>query len=263
MVTRDEIPIPDNPPFTAFVGNLSFEAGEGQLEELFGGPESVVSVRIVVDRMDNKPKGYAYVEFIKREGLESALGLSGTQLAGRPVRVSVAAAPKEREGRGGFDRGGDRDGGRGRMFDDDGRDEGRSMGDWTRSGPLPPLERERERSSFRPAPERQGSGFGTPREPERDVDWGAARGGKFTPSESQQRSSSGGFSGGDRGDRGGFGSGFQRRPSEMGEERRPAPMLEPSKADEASQWRRPGVPSGPSSPRRTRALSFSSMPYER
>lgn len=40
--------------------------------------------------MDDKPKGFGYVEFKSAEGLMKALDLSGTQLAGRDVRVNVA-----------------------------------------------------------------------------------------------------------------------------------------------------------------------------
>jgi RNA recognition motif-containing protein len=47
-------------------------------------------VRIVEDKLDRKPKGFGYVEFGTLDGLKNALALSGSSLAGRQVRVSVA-----------------------------------------------------------------------------------------------------------------------------------------------------------------------------
>lgn len=46
--------------------------------------------------MDRKPKGFGYVEFATLEGLKSALSLSGSNLAGRQVRISVADPRKYR-----------------------------------------------------------------------------------------------------------------------------------------------------------------------
>lgn len=42
------------------------------------------------DRIEDKPKGFGYVEFGSLDGLVKAIDLSGTQLTGRPCRVSVA-----------------------------------------------------------------------------------------------------------------------------------------------------------------------------
>ena len=42
------------------------------------------------DRIDNRPKGFGYVEFADLESLKKALSLADGQLAGRSVRVSVA-----------------------------------------------------------------------------------------------------------------------------------------------------------------------------
>lgn len=50
----------------------------------------VVSVRIVEDRMEHKPKGFGYVEFKTVDGLKTALSKSGSDFLGRSVRLSVA-----------------------------------------------------------------------------------------------------------------------------------------------------------------------------
>ncbi|KAI9066107.1 RNA-binding domain-containing protein [Trametes sanguinea] len=118
---REDLPLPTEPPFTAFVGNLTFDITETELEEFFGG--NTKSVKIIKDRED-KPKGFGYVEFNDLDGLKEALTKTGTPLAGRAVRVSVAEPPKERSGFGG-----------GGAFEDDPK----FAGNWRRDGPLPDL----------------------------------------------------------------------------------------------------------------------------
>jgi translation initiation factor 4B len=71
------------------VGNLSFDLTESEVENYFEGCK-VISVRIMKDRMDNRPKGFGYVEFADLDSLKKALSLADGQLAGRGVRVSVA-----------------------------------------------------------------------------------------------------------------------------------------------------------------------------
>ncbi|KAL1620017.1 Eukaryotic translation initiation factor 4B [Neofusicoccum ribis] len=117
--TREELPLPTKPPYTAHLGNLSFDATEGDIQDFFMDCD-VTSVRIVEDKLDRKPKGFGYVEFGTLDGLKKALALSSTQFQGRNIRVSVAEPPKDRVET--------------RVFDD-----------WTRKGPLPPVAGERPR----------------------------------------------------------------------------------------------------------------------
>lgn len=51
---------------------------------------NVTSVRIVEDKVDQRPKGFGYVEFATLDGLKKALELSETQFQGRNIRISVA-----------------------------------------------------------------------------------------------------------------------------------------------------------------------------
>ncbi|KAH6642132.1 hypothetical protein C7974DRAFT_95802 [Boeremia exigua] len=113
FATREELPLPSKPPYTAHLGNLSFDATEGDVNDFFGDCE-VTNVRIVEDKLDRKPKGFGYVEFGSLDGLKKALDLSGSQFQGRNVRVSVAEPPKDRP-------------------------EARDISDWSRKGPLPDL----------------------------------------------------------------------------------------------------------------------------
>lgn len=87
--SRPELPLPTEPPFTAHIGNLSFDATSSDVSELFADCE-VTNVRIVEDKLNRSPKGFGYVEFASVEGLKKALTFSGTTLQGRGIRVSIA-----------------------------------------------------------------------------------------------------------------------------------------------------------------------------
>jgi len=86
---REELPLPDKPPYTVHLGNLSFDATNGDVQDFFTDCE-VVNVRIIEDRVENKPKGFGYAEFGSLDGLKKALALNGSQFQGRNIRISVA-----------------------------------------------------------------------------------------------------------------------------------------------------------------------------
>jgi len=88
---RDELPIPNAPPYTAFVGNLAFETDEDALRAFFSDSKPI-SVRMIKDPQTGSSKGYGYVEFETQDGLKTALGSSGQQIGGRNIRISVAEA---------------------------------------------------------------------------------------------------------------------------------------------------------------------------
>ncbi|EJD49580.1 hypothetical protein AURDEDRAFT_112442 [Auricularia subglabra TFB-10046 SS5] len=150
---REDLPLPTQPPYTAFVGNLSFDLTEHEFEGFFVDYKPK-NVKIIKDR-DEKPKGFGYVEFPDLDGLKAALAMNGTSMGNRTIRVNVAEPPKERE-RGGY--------GGGSAFDDD-----KFAGPWRREGPLPerspPRRRYEDRSRFDDGPER-GSRFDRDRERE-------------------------------------------------------------------------------------------------
>ncbi|KAL3963539.1 hypothetical protein ACCO45_000543 [Purpureocillium lilacinum] len=115
---RSPARFPDKPPFTAHLGNLSYDATNDAVGEFFEGCE-VVSVRIIEDRELMRPKGFGYVEFANADGLKKALDLDGESFQGRMIKIKVADPP-----RGGDSRGGE---------------SMRDLSDWTRKGPLPDL----------------------------------------------------------------------------------------------------------------------------
>lgn len=88
---RDTYPqtIPDKPPYTAHLGNLSYDATQETVNDFFADCE-VTSVRIVEDREQGRPKGFGYAEFRTPGGLEKALTLDGQSFQGRNIRIRIA-----------------------------------------------------------------------------------------------------------------------------------------------------------------------------
>ncbi|TPX32176.1 hypothetical protein SeLEV6574_g08481, partial [Synchytrium endobioticum] len=78
---------PTKPPFTAYVGNLSYECTEAALVKLFDGL-AIKSVRLPAE--GGQPKGFAYVEFEELESLQDSMSADGHVLLGRGIRVDVA-----------------------------------------------------------------------------------------------------------------------------------------------------------------------------
>ena len=74
-----------------FVGNLSYETSQADLESLFGQVGPVKEVFLPLDRATDKPRGFAFVEFGDAAAVSQAIEkLDGTELNGRNVRVSEA-----------------------------------------------------------------------------------------------------------------------------------------------------------------------------
>jgi len=74
-----------------YVGNLSFDASEDQLRELFEGYGNVQSAKIISDRFTGRSRGFGFVEMAGRAEAHSAIdGLNGKELKGRAVKVNEA-----------------------------------------------------------------------------------------------------------------------------------------------------------------------------
>jgi RNA recognition motif-containing protein len=83
-----------------YVGNLSFNATEAELRELFSQHGSVSSVSLITDRETGQPRGFAFVEM--ESGAESAISaLDGQQVGGRTLKVNEARPREDRGGGGG------------------------------------------------------------------------------------------------------------------------------------------------------------------
>ena len=82
-----------------YVGNLSFDATEGDLFELFNGVGSVQNVEIVSNKHTQKSKGFAFVQMQSIEEAKRAVAeLHDTDYMGRKLVVSGAKAVEEKRG---------------------------------------------------------------------------------------------------------------------------------------------------------------------
>jgi RNA recognition motif-containing protein len=73
-----------------YVGNLSFNASESELRELFAQYGSVHSVEVVTDRDTGRPRGFAFVEMENDDATAAIAALNGTTLGERTLKVNEA-----------------------------------------------------------------------------------------------------------------------------------------------------------------------------
>ena len=87
-----------------YVGNLSYEVTEEDLQEAFKEFGQVESVKIITDKYSGQSKGFGFVEMSsKAEGQSAIDGLNGKELKGRTLNVNEARPRTEsRGGRGGY-----------------------------------------------------------------------------------------------------------------------------------------------------------------
>jgi len=97
---------------TVFLGNLSFDVQDSNINELFADCGEVKEIRWINDKETGKFKGCGFVEFNDASEAEAAVALNGTDLLGRAIRVDHAASSRPGGG-GGGGRGGFGGGGRG------------------------------------------------------------------------------------------------------------------------------------------------------
>jgi cold-inducible RNA-binding protein len=80
-----------------YVGNLSFETTENDLQDLFEQHGKVSEVALMMDRMTGKSRGFAFVTMGDNTEANAALtALNGKELNGRTLNVNEARAREER-----------------------------------------------------------------------------------------------------------------------------------------------------------------------
>ena len=101
-----------------YIGNLSYEVNEEDLQEAFEAFGQVESVRIIKDKYSGQSKGFGFVEMpSKAEGQSAFDDLNGKELKGRTLNVNEARPRTEsRGGRGGYGGGRGGQGGRRRSY---------------------------------------------------------------------------------------------------------------------------------------------------
>jgi cold-inducible RNA-binding protein len=86
-----------------FVGNLSFNATEGDVRSMFEEYGTVDRVNIVTDRDTGKARGFGFVEMGNDgEGEKAITALNGRDLDGRALNVNEARPKENRAGGGGY-----------------------------------------------------------------------------------------------------------------------------------------------------------------
>ena len=100
-----------------FVGNLSFNVTENDLQDLFAQHGPVTEVNLMQDRTTGRPRGFGFVTMATKEGADAACqALNGKDWEGRALTVNEARPREERKGFGGGGGGGSRGGDRSRRY---------------------------------------------------------------------------------------------------------------------------------------------------
>lgn len=85
-----------------YVGNLSYDATEADVEQAFSQYGEVKTVNIIKDRDTGRSRGFGFVEMHDRQAGEQAIaGLNLKEIAGRAVTVNEARPREDRRGGGG------------------------------------------------------------------------------------------------------------------------------------------------------------------
>src|SRR5690349_19057742 len=88
-----------------FVGNLSFNTTENDLQDTFAAHGTVVEANLMMDRATGRSRGFGFITMSTAEEAQAAINaLNGKDFGGRALTVNVAK-PREERGGGGGDRG--------------------------------------------------------------------------------------------------------------------------------------------------------------
>ena len=92
-----------------YVGNLSFDTTDQDLEQAFSAHGEVASALVVRDKQTDKSRGFGFVEFTQAADAKAAReAMNGKDLGGRALKVDEAKPPRERSrnsgGGGGYNR---------------------------------------------------------------------------------------------------------------------------------------------------------------
>ena len=91
---------------TSYIGNLSFQAEQEDLLDLFSQYGEVKSASLPLDRETGRKRGFGFVEMNSDQDEQKAIDdLQNVEWMGRMIRVNKAT-PRERTGGGGGGRGG-------------------------------------------------------------------------------------------------------------------------------------------------------------
>jgi len=85
---------PMHPPTkTLFIGNMSFDMSDRDLNSLFREIRNVIDVRVAIDRRTGQPRGFAHADFTDVPSAERAVEeLKGKMVCGRALRVDYSTS---------------------------------------------------------------------------------------------------------------------------------------------------------------------------
>ncbi len=82
-----------------YVGNLSWNTAENDLNNLFAQYGEVISARIITDRETYRSKGFGFVEMADNGAADAAISaINGSELDGRNLRVNEAESRDRNQG---------------------------------------------------------------------------------------------------------------------------------------------------------------------
>ncbi|HAK46939.1 MAG TPA: RNA-binding protein [Spirochaeta sp.] len=82
---------------TIYVGNLNYSTTEEDLNELFSQYGEVESVKLIMDRETNRPRGFGFVEMVEEDAATAAVSmLNDKDFKGRNLRVNEARERRPR-----------------------------------------------------------------------------------------------------------------------------------------------------------------------
>jgi cold-inducible RNA-binding protein len=85
-----------------FVGNLSFNTTENDLQDAFAAHGTVLEANLMMDRMTGRPRGFGFVTMSTPEEAQKAIeAMNGRDVDGRALTVNVARPREERPSGGG------------------------------------------------------------------------------------------------------------------------------------------------------------------
>ena len=80
-----------------FVGNLSFQTTENDLNDAFAAYGTVTEANLMIDRTTNRSRGFAFVTMSTAEEAQKAIAaMHGTDFGGRSITVNIAKPREER-----------------------------------------------------------------------------------------------------------------------------------------------------------------------
>lgn len=86
-----------------YVGNVPYETGDADLQELFSQAGDVASVNLVRDQATGRPRGFAFVEMSTDAGAQKAIrDLNEREIGGRRLMVNEARPKTTRDSSSGY-----------------------------------------------------------------------------------------------------------------------------------------------------------------